>query len=164
MTPPADLVEVVRGTAARHGLDPLMVAAIVQQESAWQPWAIRYEPGYRWLWPSADNPYQPKGVSKDTEAIQQKTSWGLMQVMGAVAREHGYRLPFLGGLLQPAMGLEFGCLHLSWLRRRFPKLEDLVSAYNAGRPRLGPGGNLDHYVGPVLQHMADLAPVFQEDE
>jgi len=29
---------------AAHSLDPALVCAVVEQESAWNPWAIRYEP------------------------------------------------------------------------------------------------------------------------
>jgi hypothetical protein len=36
---------------------------------------------------------QKLGISSATEKVQQQTSWGLMQIMGGVAREMGYEGP-----------------------------------------------------------------------
>ncbi len=41
---PAQLVALARRAAAAQSLDPALVCAVVEQESAWNPWAIRYEP------------------------------------------------------------------------------------------------------------------------
>jgi soluble lytic murein transglycosylase-like protein len=128
------LATMIRKGARAHGFDPSLIAAISEQESGFQPWAMRFEPRYRWLWPRRNAVKPPRGVSLDTEVNQQKTSWGLMQVMGAVARERGYVHPFLSGLCLPALGIEYGCLQLAHMRGRFPELRDFVSAYNAGRP------------------------------
>jgi len=45
--PPADLVALSRSTATKHSLDPTLVCAVVEQESSWEPHAIRYEPSFR---------------------------------------------------------------------------------------------------------------------
>lgn len=131
-----------RGTVAfvarRYELDPAMVAAIIMQESGGNPFAIRYEPGYRWLYPKGGEIKPPRGVSYDTEVNQQKTSWGSMQIMGAVAREMGCPYSFLSTLCIPGEGLEWGCRFLASLRRRFGSdPQRYVSAYNAGTPREG---------------------------
>ncbi len=42
----ADLIALARATAAEHQLDAALVCAICEQESAWNPWAIRYEPAF----------------------------------------------------------------------------------------------------------------------
>jgi soluble lytic murein transglycosylase-like protein len=152
MQPTPLLLELVRSTAQRHGLDPVLVAAICQKESSWDPLAIRFEPEYRWLWPSRENVFRPMLVSAATEVAQQKMSWGLMQVMGAVARERGCRLPYLSALCSPAHGLEYGCAHLAWMAQRYAG-NDLISAYNAGRPV---DFNRRIYVDPVLENMEAL--------
>jgi soluble lytic murein transglycosylase-like protein len=36
-------------------------------------------------------------------------SWGLMQVMGQVARENGFTDHYLSGLCDPAAGVDLGC-------------------------------------------------------
>jgi len=39
-----DLVALAHRAAEAHALWPELVCAIVEQESAWNPWALRYEP------------------------------------------------------------------------------------------------------------------------
>jgi soluble lytic murein transglycosylase-like protein len=161
--PEPRLIEVVRVVASAHGLDPVLVAAIVQKESSWNPWAMRYEPGYRWLYPSRSEVYRSGVASLETEKAHQMTSWGLMQVMGAVARERGCTFPFMSGLCLPEMGVEYGCRHLVWLRDRWSlhgdeRLCDLISAYNAGRPT---PDNRTTYVDPILGFMEELAPIVE---
>lgn len=44
-----------------------------------------------------------------TEAYARGFSWGLMQVMGQVARETGFDALFLSALSDPEQGLAIGC-------------------------------------------------------
>ena len=44
-----------------------------------------------------------------TEAYARGMSWGLMQVMGQVARENGFTDHYLSGLCDPAAGVDLGC-------------------------------------------------------
>ena len=44
-----------------------------------------------------------------SEAYARGFSWGLMQVMGQVARETGFDAPFLSALCDPEQGLAIGC-------------------------------------------------------
>src|SRR6267142_5325096 len=41
-----EIIELARRIAAAHGLEPALVCAVIEQESAWNPWAVRYEPGF----------------------------------------------------------------------------------------------------------------------
>ena len=93
-----------RSVANRHQLYPELVCAIVEQESSWNPWALRFEPVFesRYIHPALPN-------APTTAELTLAISWGLMQVMGQVAREHGFRGPFLAELCDPAVGLEVGC-------------------------------------------------------
>ncbi len=106
MPPPADLIALARSAAARHELDPALVCAVVEQESAWDAHAIRYEPGFRTRY------VVPLGLPP-TEEVARSISWGLMQVMGQVAREHGFDGKFLSALCDPAAGLDIGCVVLA---------------------------------------------------
>jgi len=81
------LIALARAAAAAHALDPALVCAVVEQESAWNPWAIRYEPGFLARYVA---PIFTAGKISATEAYARSFSWGLMQVMGQVAREHGF--------------------------------------------------------------------------
>jgi len=131
-----ELIALAKQTAAAHHLDPALVCAVCEQESSWNPWALRYEPAFfaKYVAPLLTN-----GKVSATEAYARAFSWGLMQVMGQVAREHGstsahgstlaHRDPersrmghhperesrdgcshtFLSELCDPAKGLEVGC-------------------------------------------------------
>ena len=116
MPPPADLVALARTIALQHFLDPALVCAVVEQESAWDAHAIRYEPAFR-------TRYVALLGLPPTEEIARSISWGLMQVMGQVAREHGFTGQFLSALCEPAAGIAIGCT---------------VSPPSSPRPRAGP--------------------------
>lgn len=93
--------------AARTGIDPLLAAAIIRQESAFDP--------------LARSPADARG---------------LMQVVpglgASLARAEGIRDwdPVL--LYQPEVNLHFGLLHLADVLRRYPHIEPALAAYNAG--------------------------------
>lgn len=135
------LVALAKQTAAAHALDPALVCAIVEQESAWQPWATRYEPEFytRYVQPQSQH-------MSATEAQGRAFSWGLMQVMGEVAREHGYTGP-LPALCNPATGLEQGCIHFAGRLK--------AAAGDAARAlQLWNGGSNPSYSAQVLARVA----------
>lgn len=108
------------------------ILAMIWQESEGQQFAYNPEPRYRWLWdvkhfrpfrkttttedldmfPPKDFP-SVKG-DPDNEWWAQKASWGLMQVMGAVARERGFRGLYLPQITDPTINIKYGVEHL-WL-------------------------------------------------
>ena len=45
--PNPTLVVLARSIAAQRSLDPALVCAVVEQESSWDTFAIRYEPAFR---------------------------------------------------------------------------------------------------------------------
>jgi hypothetical protein len=155
--------------AARHDLDPALILAFIQVESSNNLFAVRAEPVYRYVWNVKTNkPFRKLGASevractppadfpsihgsRCTEWWGQRSSWGPMQVMGAVARELGFRgfFPELCG--EP--GIEIGCKLLVRLRARFKDdLGFMISAYNCGTPHYLEGrfSNQD-YVDHVLR-------------
>jgi soluble lytic murein transglycosylase-like protein len=101
-----EMIALARDAAARHDLPAELVCAVVEQESAWDPYALRYEPAFydRYVFPMA-----LKRALSETEARGRAFSWGLMQTMGEVAREFGYAARFLSALCEPAASLEIGC-------------------------------------------------------
>jgi soluble lytic murein transglycosylase-like protein len=102
----ADLVSTANTIAQQHSLDPALVCAVAEQESGWEPLAIRYEPAFRSRYVA------PLGLPP-TEEIARSISWGLMQVMGQVAREHGFTGEFLSALSEPSIGIAIGCTVLA---------------------------------------------------
>jgi|GEM_PF-2033083 len=101
-------IDLARLVAARHGLAPELVCAVCEQESAWQIYAIRPEEGFFHKY------IHPANVAKPTtEELLESWSYGLMQVMGKVARERGFKGRYLTELFEPATNLEIGCKHLA---------------------------------------------------
>ena len=101
-----EIIELARRIAIEHQLDPALVCAVIEQESAWNTWAVRYEPGFLSRYVA---PLYTAGKLSATEAYTRSMSWGLMQVVGQVAREFGFAHASLAGLCDPATGLDFGC-------------------------------------------------------
>jgi len=166
------LLAAIEHEARERHLSPELLEGIVRVESGGDPWAWNPEPHYRYLVdastgrpfrrltpeeiasesPPGDFPSCP-GLADDVDAEWwgQQASWGPMQVMGAVAREHGFRAHF-PRLCQPAVGVHYGALHLASLKRRFSKLgtDAVIAAYNAGSPRRQQGRYVNqHYVDKV---------------
>lgn len=141
-----ELTTLIKSAAAKRSLPWELVYAICHVESSLNPTATRYEPHFRWL--VGDNE-----TMSPSERHDQMTSWGLMQVMGSVARELGHTGP-LPDLLIPSTGLFYGCLHLRRFRAKYDIWPDVIAAYNAGSPRrvagsVGPYVN-QSYVDKVL--------------
>jgi soluble lytic murein transglycosylase-like protein len=106
MIPPSQLLTLARKAAAAQALDPALVCAVVEQESAWNPWAMRYEPAFFTKYVA---PLYTNNKVSASEAYARGFSWGLMQVMGQVAREAGFEALFLSALCDPEQGLAVGC-------------------------------------------------------
>lgn len=99
------LAAIVR-EARRHGLDPLMVAAVIEIESRFDPFAVSHAGAY-----------------------------GLMQLMPPTAQElFPGRKPLKAAyLFNPVLNVELGTAYMAQLLRRFDgDLQRALIAYNAG--------------------------------
>ena len=74
---------------------------------------MRYEPAFFSKYVA---PLYTNNKIAATEAYSRGFSWGLMQVMGQVARETGFDALFLSALCDPEQGLAVGC---KVLRKKF---------------------------------------------
>lgn len=141
----------IEKTAASHGLEADLVEALVLTESGGNPFAWNPEPRYRYVvhprtgrpWTvtsdDAAGKFPPVGFpalagDPDNEWWGQQASWGLMQVMGALAREQGFREPYLPALCDVVTNLQIGCRHLAalltWAKG---DVDRALRAYNGGR-------------------------------
>jgi hypothetical protein len=100
-----ELVLLARQIAIAHSLPPEIILGIIERESNWDEWSIRFEPGFLAKYV---NPLYLAGKFTATEAYARSFSWGLMQLMGEDARENGFQGP-LPQLCDPATGIEYGC-------------------------------------------------------
>jgi soluble lytic murein transglycosylase-like protein len=137
---PPEIIDLARQIAREHALDPALVCAVIEQESAWNPWAVRYEPSFLSRYVA---PLYTTGKISATEAYTRAMSWGLMQVMGQVAREFGFKETSLTELCDPATGIEFGCRILAVrLTKAKGEVPAALQAWN--------GGANENYAAEVL--------------
>lgn len=120
-----DLVDLAGREAAFQKLDPALVKAICERESSWKPGANRYEPAF-------EKKYLKKLNLSPADSHLRATSFGLMQILGQVARELGYSGP-LEGLYKPSLSLRYGCLKLAaCLKKSKGDVTAALLAYNGG--------------------------------
>ncbi|MGB7282915.1 MAG: lytic transglycosylase domain-containing protein [Candidatus Acidiferrum sp.] len=117
MSASTQLVAFARKAAAAQSLDQALVCALVEQESGWNPWAMRYEPAFFAKYVA--HLFTNNKITA-SEAYARGFSWGLMQVMGQAAREVGFDPLFLSALCDPEQGLTIGC---KLLRKKFDAME-----------------------------------------
>jgi soluble lytic murein transglycosylase-like protein len=151
----------IKDAAARYTLPENLIAAIIHVESAGNPLAIRYEPDFftTYIVPCRVKVIPP--CSKTTEQRARAMSWGLMQIMGQVARERGFIGPFLSELCLPEIGIEYGCRqlrHLADWHQAEHGWPGVIAAYNAGSPRIAAAGNFvnQDYVNHVQTEMGEI--------
>ena len=123
-------------------VDLEVMLAVIWQESHGNAWAYRYEEGWQYF-VAGGLPLYKKGFGVSvnrasaynklgsTEFHAQSASYGLMQVMGSVAREYSFEGP-LTRLCDPAVSIRIGSQHL-WeygFRRGQHDLETALRRYN----------------------------------
>lgn len=155
----------VLSVSSTYGLEPELIAAIMKQESNIERCAVRYEPDFyrRYLSPETikdqvkENIYLSSKrlkITIETETLLRATSFGFLQVLGQVAREHGFD-GHLTELCDPEIGLKYGAIHLKKKLLLYQSIEEAVSAYNAGNVRFqlnGDYSNQKEYVDPVMDY------------
>ena len=142
-----EILSAIQEAALSAELPISIVRGIVCTESSGNPEAARREPEFydryiKTTWPGDWG---------------RATSWGLMQIMGQVARERGFRGDF-SELLQPEVGLYWGCRQLAVLKERYFKKHGgagVIAAYNQGNARkIGNHFANQPYVYKVLKYVA----------
>lgn len=141
-----------------YGLDHTLIAAIIQIESSGNRYAMRFEPDWGYISNAPDFAKQI-GSSIRTEEVMQSTSWGVMQVMGTVARELGHQ-GWLSELCDLKTGIDYGCKHLK-AKIQLYGLPDGIAAYNAGSPRKNDKGRFINqaYVDKILEYQKNFLAV-----
>lgn len=146
------LLPSVKTKASKYGLDVKMVDAIIQIESGYDFYALRYEPNATYK-VSPEKFAKINVITTETETVTQQMSWGLMQIMGFKAREQGFQGP-MPNLCDVDTNLELGCKILQNFSKKYGDEEDVIASYNAGSPRKTLGKYVNQeYVNKVLKKM-----------
>ena len=134
-------LEEIEDAANEHHIPAALIAAIVQEESAFNEWAEKSETTYernarvrrearRWSCLHRGIP------SYRTELLDRARSMGPMQVMGEIARAQGFQERYLSALFLPQNSIEQGALLLRHLLDRYHRdTLAAISAYNQGPAR-----------------------------
>jgi soluble lytic murein transglycosylase-like protein len=131
----------IDSTARKYKLPPALLAAFIQEESQFDPFAIRTEPSYL---KKQKVIAQARAFSRahnyiptfHTELVLRSSSIGLMQPLGQVAREQGFIKPYLTELIKPYASLDEGAKHLLSKMKRYGRdTLSAISAYNQGNNR-----------------------------
>lgn len=101
-----ELISLAKQIAKQDLLDPALVCAVVEQESNWDQWAMRFEWAFMQHYVRPLIPEAPT-----TGEFGRATSWGLMQLLGETAREMGFAGSF-PELCVPEINLTYGCKKL----------------------------------------------------
>jgi soluble lytic murein transglycosylase-like protein len=127
--------------ASKYGIQPRLIAGMVEVESSGDTWAINPEPKFLKAHNKAmfdyvrhcGNPVALSNYSKS--GMPWATSYGLLQILWPVAYERGLRNPWPTVLSKPEVGLTWGCKHLQWLLDQTNDETKAVAAYNGGMGR-----------------------------
>jgi soluble lytic murein transglycosylase-like protein len=144
----------VAAAAACRQLSPVLVLAIIAQESAGNPYAVRVERGFFRRYLAGLTALVRRTATRWDDYWMTypdlfSASWGLMQVLYPVAIECGMVLRYPSELCDPARGIEAGCRKLARDRAQGAVSERaLLLAYNGG-------GDLE-YPGRIAAWRTDL--------
>lgn len=132
------------------GISPMLLAAVIHQESAGNPFAVRYEPNFfkKYVEDKTRKTmlgHVPTRCAFETEARLRATSFGLMQIMGQVLRERGFKGEFLTEALDPKTNLKWGSEFLQTLLLKHQDTEAALLRWN--------GGGNKNYGKEVLGHI-----------
>lgn len=146
----------IHEAAGEYGVEPSLIAAIIQTESSGNPLMLRAEPKYEYLVTPARFA-ERLGITKETEIACQKLSWGHMQLMGGTARELGFE-GHLCQLLFPSYNINYGTMYFASRLKKYKFMRLAIATYNSGSPVYNPDGELKNqkYVDKVLQFFEEL--------
>lgn len=127
----AACLDLCKKIAPKYGLDPILLLALIEQESSYDEKAIRLENGFyrRYV--------KPQGLSPSVSVLL-SASYGLTQCMGWTLHEMNYFAPTTNSeiarqideyILDPSAQIEYGA---RWLKKKQSSgtIEDGLRRYN----------------------------------
>lgn len=153
---PNEIEEIIMAEFVSSDVDQNILKSILEQESHFNPYVLRYEPTYNYL--LNPNHYAQKLlITVPTETMTQKMSWGLGQIMGGLARELGFE-DHMGHLLRPEINIEYVCKYLLRIQINAKTPDAIFACYNGGMGALlnQKDGKFPNqgYVDSCMNHLA----------
>jgi soluble lytic murein transglycosylase-like protein len=154
MTP--ETKKIIETQCNLYQIDPKWIHALITVESNWTVTALKYEPNYFYLY----KPEQCASLCKvtyATEIVTQKISWGLGQIMGALARQQGH-VGNMPELLRPEVNIKHMCIYLDQLKKNSLTDEFVFAKYNGGPGAVNADGTVVNpdYVSKVMGILKNL--------
>lgn len=132
-------LSILKDLAKGYDIKFPIIAGIIETESSWNTYAVRYEPRFAYI----EDPLiycKKNNISRITEKYMQMVSWGLGQVMGGTARTLKFTGPLVR-LCEPEIGLDLACKVYKSKCDRYPAEDRCIASYNAGSPQYNDEGN-----------------------
>jgi len=134
--------EMVKTMSHVNAIDPRFMFALIETESNWNQWAVKYEKQYMWY--LHDPALDSFVCSQGTIRTMQSFSYGLCQIMGNHFYEFGYK-GFCTQLLDPQLNVIVAINILKqFIKQNIELPEELYAAYNAGSVKRQPNGKLQN--------------------
>lgn len=156
--------KIIQKVSVESGLTPDLIAAVIYEESRGDQWACRYEPGFftKYLEGKRNSQipgYWPKDTPPtiSTEMRLRSCSFGLMQIMGQVAREYNFEDRYLTSLFDPVVNISLGAKILAHKMKTGGTFEKGLLRWNGGSDKEYP----DRIKGWIKNGVANfiLSPV-----
>lgn len=125
-----DLIQLAQAKAKRYRIPPQALLALIEVESNFQPFRIRFQKNNPWVY-SEKEFAKRNGITVETERVLQHFDWGLCQIPGSTARSLGYS-GYLIRMLEPNRNLEYGAANLVKMIEEHGSVEGMAAAYGTG--------------------------------
>lgn len=157
-------IEMITEKSRQADLPPEMILAIIETESDGNPYAATYHANYSWINMQTK---RPADCHPNTESVHQRMAWGLMQIMGAIARDMGFE-GWLTELTNPEINIAIGMKYLASLAKKYMEshgIDGVIAAYNAGSPKKTADGKYRNqaYVDKVKSLMLKYAALIPDE-
>lgn len=159
-----DWIDMITLESRQADLPPEMILAIIEAESDGNPYAATYHANYSWINMQTK---RPADCHPNTESVHQRMAWGLMQIMGATARDIGFER-WLTELTIPVVNIAIGMKYLAGLSERYLEshgIDGVIAAYNAGSPKKTADGKYRNqaYVDRIKSLMLKYAALIPDE-
>jgi len=127
----SEVKKIITDKSKELGVDETLALAIASVESHFNTLAVRFEPEFKYTL-NIETHAKAANISYATEKVFQATSLGVMQIMGLVARECGFKGNLARLIVEPELAIHYSLIKLKKLCDRYENEDHVIAAYNRG--------------------------------